>query len=114
MGRYHEPPPSTPEGLAEALDQDSVESICERLPGQAIHGGDPGWLTSLCLRLSHHPSTDVRRAAVVALGHLARIHCDIDRDRVVPRLALLADDALLSGAAADALDDIATFASDHP
>lgn len=114
MNRYQEPPQATRDELTDAIQRGHDELIVERLVGLALNGGDPQWLTSMCIDLLEHPSTDVRRAAVVALGHLARIHRDIDRDRVVPRLTLLADDAALSGAAADALDDIATFAADHP
>ena len=114
MSRYRGLPPTTREEVAEALKGNCFELICARFLGAVVHGEEPQGLTTTCIELLEHPSTEVRRAAVVALGHVARIHRNIDRESVIPRLALLADDAQLSGAAADALDDIATFAPRRP
>ncbi|GAA1934520.1 hypothetical protein [Nocardioides hwasunensis] len=111
MNRYLEPPSATRADLQIAITADDPEQICECLIGLALGGEDPAWLTTVSIDLLRHPSTEVRRAAVTTLGHVARIHRTIDKERVVRHLESMADDPELSGPASDALDDIAMFVS---
>jgi len=56
---------------------------------------------------------NVRRVAVTALGHLARIHRTLDLDRVLPVLAQISGEVEPAGTVEDAMDDIRLFISAH-
>jgi len=110
--RYEEVPPSSRAALATALLEGDFESAAERLLGVVLHDGDWRWCQDRCLALVDHESEAVRRIAVLGLGHLARLHRQLDVPHVVPRLRELLNDPVLGGAAEDALDDIAVFLPD--
>lgn len=110
MNQYQEPPVTSLAALEAALAMGDSSLISDRLIGLALQGFDADWLTSTALDLTTHPSLNVRKASVTTLGHIARIHRTIDRDRVMTRLHSLSADPDLSGRVADALDDIEQFA----
>ena len=83
--------------------------ICETLVRVALRDSDWWWVQEHCLRLTAATDPDVRRVAATCLGHLARIHGQLDLDRVEPRLRELRADAEVCGSAKDALDDIQQF-----
>jgi hypothetical protein len=108
VSHYEDPALSDPQQLADAIASNDADSISERLIALSLQGEEPSWLTSQAINLSRHPDLTVRRASVVALGHLARVTRTVD-DRVIAHLTSLADDPELAGPATDALDDIAMF-----
>ena len=55
------------------------------------------------------PHVDVRAMAALSLGHVARIHSQLDLDRVVPALTALVTTDIVGSRARDALDDIDVF-----
>src|SRR5690348_2256480 len=67
------------------------------------------WVESRCLQFLESPITDLRDAAILCLGHLARIHHKLNKDKVLPALERHRDDADASGRIDDALDDIEMF-----
>jgi hypothetical protein len=75
----------------------------------AYHDPDWRWVQDLCLRLLNDPDVGMRGIAVLCLGHLARIHGQLDLTRVLPALRRLRDDEEVSARVADAIDDINTF-----
>ncbi|SEB59507.1 hypothetical protein SAMN04489844_0628 [Nocardioides exalbidus] len=112
MNRYEEPDQASPLLLAAAIEADDPDLIISRLIALALQGAEPEWLTGRSIELGSHPSAQVRRASVVALGHIARVHRSIDADVVVAHLQAMASDPDLAGAAADALEDIEMFTGD--
>jgi len=80
----------------------------------AFHDPDWRWVQDLCLRWTTDPDWQVRNGVVLALGHVARIHRRLDRDRVVPVLRTLSEDPRLKGTVDDALEDIDMFVSTEP
>ncbi|RYB94823.1 hypothetical protein EUA93_10960 [Nocardioides oleivorans] len=110
--QFSDPQPTSRAGLAESIEADDPDLISERLIALSLTDVDPDWLTGRSIELASHRSPQVRRAAVVALGHIARVHRAIDADVVLPHLRAMSDDPELAGAAADALDDIEMFAGD--
>ena len=72
---------------------------------RAVQGG--------CLHLTDSQDLNVRRVAVTALGHLARIHRTLDLDRVLPVLAQISGEVEPAGTVEDAMDDIRLFISAH-
>jgi len=72
----------------------------------------PHWRApqDLCVRLARDEDDDVAGLAVTGLGHLARLHGELDLDVVLPLLHELRDTpGPLAGRAEDALEDIETF-----
>ncbi|MFI1239119.1 hypothetical protein [Nocardia salmonicida] len=91
------------------LASDESRIVSETILRLALHDADGAWVTDRALALLDNADTDVRASAATALGHIARIHREIDRDRVVPALRRLLDSPETAGRADDALDDIEVF-----
>jgi hypothetical protein len=72
---------------------------------------DPDWRSTQdrCLNLLTDPDQDVVATAILGLAHLARLHRQLDIDRVLPALQQLASVPGLAGRVSDALDDIKIF-----
>ncbi|GDY33441.1 hypothetical protein [Gandjariella thermophila] len=107
--QYVEPGPVGRDALAAALGGGDGRAIAEALVGVAYHDPDWQWVQDTCLRLLGHPDTGVRAIAITCLGHVARVHRQLDTDKVVPALTRLTSDPDLGGRAEDALDDINHF-----
>lgn len=76
----------------------------------AIHAEDPEAAESACLTLSDHPDGITRGNAILALGHLARIHRRLSVGvRPVVEAALRDPDDWVRGQADAAADDIEHF-----
>ncbi|HBY64199.1 MAG TPA: hypothetical protein DEH78_30625 [Solibacterales bacterium] len=96
-------------GEAEALLRGaSATESATTLIRVALHEPDRAWAERLFLKALDDGRSEVRAAAVTGLGHLARIHCEID-SAALDALRALRDDPLLGGLAEDALDDVSTF-----
>jgi hypothetical protein len=106
---YREPQAITREEAAKAFASTDVERITDALIGLTYHDPDGRWVQDQCLALLDNPDNDVRGLAATCLGHLARIHRDLDRDRVLSALEQLQADAAIGGRVQDALDDIAIY-----
>jgi hypothetical protein len=106
---YREPQAITKEEAAQAFASADVEQINDALIGLTYHDPDGQWVQDQCLALLDYPDDDVRGLAATCLGHLARIHRNLDRDRVVTALEGLRDDPAIGGRVQDALDDIAIY-----
>lgn len=110
---YREPLAITREDAARAFASADVEQINDALISLTYHDDDRRWVEGQCLALLDHPDSDVRGLAATCLGHIARIHRELDRNRVLPALDALRNDPLVGGRAQDALDDIAVYLGDR-
>ncbi|MFI1461233.1 hypothetical protein [Nocardia carnea] len=92
----------------EKLETGDEQSVVETILRLALH--DPGgpWVTEIALNLLGDNSLAIRRAAVLALGHIARLHGEID-ERAVPALQKMLSNPDMRGRAKDALSDIDIF-----
>ena len=52
---------------------------------------------------------DISGLAAICLGHLARIHGQFEKDKVIPILRSRLNDTAIAGRIEDALDDIKMF-----
>lgn len=82
----------------------------ESLIARALAGGDRASVEREIESAASHASPVVRRAAAIALGHVARVHSAIDRALAARVLLALSADPLTRAAANDARDDVAAFA----
>jgi HEAT repeat len=107
--RYQEPEPIERVDAERIFLTGTPEEICDALIGVTFHDPDWRWVQEHCLEFLNHENADVRRLAATCLGHIARIHRQLDRDVVVPALKRLEADPEVAGTASDALDDIRMF-----
>lgn len=106
---YREPQPISRSEAASAFASGIPNRICETLVSLAYYDPDWRWVQVKCLEFSRHSDPDVRGLAATCLGHLARIHRQLDTAIVVPRLNEMLTDPDVKGTAQDALDDISLF-----
>jgi hypothetical protein len=89
---------------------EDMESIASCLVGAAFHLHDWRWAQNKFLELMDHADENVVRVATLCLGHLARIHGELDLHRVLPRLhRQKMDRPAIAGTVDDVLEDIAIF-----
>jgi hypothetical protein len=75
----------------------------------ALYDPDWRWVQDQSLSLLHDRDFDVAATAIIALAHLARLHQQLDLQRVLPALAELKADERLAGRVNDALEDIQIY-----
>jgi hypothetical protein len=103
---YHEIFPMEREDLERLLDSGNEKFIIDALLSAAFYDPDWKWIQTTCLRFLDHPEKSVRWNAATCLGHIARIHRQLDIEIVLPRLMALKADPSIAANVEDALDDI--------
>lgn len=84
--------------------------VIEALMSMCFNINDSKWVQRKCIEVITGKGNDeVKGLAITCLGHVARIHADIDREMVMPVLLECMKDVSLSGRVQDALDDIDMF-----
>ena len=94
------------EELEILLRSGDKQDIQNALLSAAYYDPEWKWVQLQCLALTHHNDHNVRWVAATCLGHLARIHRQLDLDLVLQRLTEMKADPLVSAGVNDALDDI--------
>jgi hypothetical protein len=110
--RYEAPKPASWADVEAAIAQGDADAVTTQMVG-AVET-EQSWRRSQdgCLGLLGHPAVEVRGLAVTCLGHVARIHRQVDRKVVLEALKRVArEEPDLRGRVEDALSDIETFAS---
>jgi len=109
--QYEDPGPLDRETVTSRLLSDDEADVCRTLVAAALHDPDWRWVQSQCVALAEHPSSWVRRTVPICFGHIARIHRQIDRERVESVLDRLATDPVpeVRGCVQEARSDFAIF-----
>jgi hypothetical protein len=98
------------EMLAE-IQSGEVNRVIDGLLRLTLNDPDRGWVEDLLIaHLDKSFDMQIRSLVITCLGHVARIHGAITKERVLPLLRELERDPALGGIAEDALSDIAIFA----
>lgn len=105
---YEEPQLVTRAKALHALESESPEQASEALLSVALHESDRLWAEQVCMKALQDQRRDVVAAAIISIGHIARLHRQVGSE-VVPALRDLSKDPKLAGLVEDALDDILTF-----
>ena len=111
--QYQQPRRYSAAEAEEVFRAGDAHGIAEALISVSLQLPDREWTERWLIHFSTHPHADVRRAAALALGHLARLHGEVS-PQAVSVITRLLDDPELSGAAADAIDDVKMFAGERP
>ncbi|WP_231952142.1 hypothetical protein [Achromobacter sp. MFA1 R4] len=84
--------------------------VADALLNLCFNSDDPEWILDKCIQAIKDGGDDeIKGLAITCIGHVARMHKRIDRNRVMPILDRELDNPVLSGRAQDALDDIDQF-----
>jgi hypothetical protein len=110
-GKYEEVQEYNKESTIEELKSTEANGIVNALLGLTFHEGNWKWVQDICIQYSSHSEYKVRGIAILCFGHLARIHGELDTERVLPivKKALRDSNEFVVGHANSALDDIQFF-----
>nr|WP_308128968.1 hypothetical protein [Actinoplanes polyasparticus] len=110
---FQNPPPAAPADVRAALDRGDLPTALDAMVGTALYDrGDWKELQELHLELLQHDDHQVSALAATCLGHLARVHRQLDEARVVEALHRRRSTPHMAATVTDALDDIEVFL--HP
>ncbi|WP_133164260.1 hypothetical protein [Solimonas fluminis] len=93
----------------EAFASNDPKRICRALVSIAFYDDDWQWVQDKCLHYLEDNDEYLACLAATCLGHIARIHGKLDREKVLPSLHAKASDPRISSCVSDALDDIDMF-----
>jgi len=110
--RYEAPLPIELAGAESQMASGEPALIADALLRASLLRVDASWVEAACLRSIEHPEPEVQWAAMLALGHLVRIHGYIDLDTLLSKFQPFNKDPRLWGRVDDLLDDIRTFLRD--
>ncbi|MBA2367845.1 MAG: hypothetical protein H0V82_02335 [Candidatus Protochlamydia sp.] len=108
---YEEPKEVNRNEVLKKFSSGESNEICNALVSMAFYDEDWKWSQDQCLNFLEHSDSNVRGVAATCLGHIARIHQFIERERVENALTLHLKDKEISGTVMNALSDIKMFVS---
>jgi len=92
------------------LRSEDTATVCRALLGMAFCEPDWRWTQDIFLDfLENRDSLDVKRMALTCLGHIARIHQQIEKDKIMPVLEKYRNHPDLNGTVSDVFDDFELF-----
>lgn len=109
MQKFHEAPQILRIDALKAFASGESEQICKALVSVAFHENDWRWVQEKCLEFLASDDADISGLAATCLGHIARIHRSLDKERVMTALTQRLGDSRIAGRIEDALDDIMCF-----
>jgi hypothetical protein len=96
--------------IIELLKAADEEIVSQALLYMTFNIQDAEWIQKTCLEfISTSENNSMRGLAITCLGHVARIHGEINEELTVPALMLYLEKESLSERAQNALDDIEIF-----
>ncbi len=109
MAEFRNPEQMSREEISQFFSSNKKNEICDALISMAFYDKDWKWSQDQCLHFLSHPDADVKGVAVSCLGHIARIHRQLDREVVEKALKEHLHDKIISDRVNDALEDIETY-----
>jgi hypothetical protein len=106
---YDEGKPISHEDARRARDAGSEEELCDALVAVVLNTKDREWAEDFCISCASHSSAGVRGLVATCIGHIARIHRQLDLAKMTPILRTLSRDPDIAGRVQDAIDDICMF-----
>src|SRR5262249_26238912 len=84
--KYHEIPNLTRSQIEKALSTGDRRAIIDAILSASMFAHDLEWTLEICLKHAGSDDANVRCIAIEGLGHIARLHRQIDARRVMPVL----------------------------
>jgi hypothetical protein len=109
MNKFSDVPELSREDARRSFSSGDAEKICNALVSVTFHDQDWRWAQELCLGFLSSQDSRISGLAATCLGHLARIHRSIDREKVLESLRGHLSDTEIAGRVEDAIDDIEMF-----
>ena len=91
------------------FSSNDADKICYTMVAVAFHEQDWKWAQDKFLYFLTNDNPEISGLAATCLGHVARIHRQIEKERVIPLLRSRLNDAKIGGLIEDALSDIEMF-----
>ena len=107
--KYEQPGRASRGDLDAALESGDDALSAQALVGLVFHDDGWRWCQNKCLELLGHQSFRLRGIAITCLGHIARIHGQLDVALVQSELQRMRDEPGLRGAIEEAESDISIF-----
>ncbi len=107
---YDEPKKLSKAEAERIFASSDLHNLREALVSMALNEYDWHWVQEKCLAFTSHADASVRSVAATCIGHIARIHGQLDLERVMPCLESLLEDPATAGYAETAIDDVQMFA----
>jgi hypothetical protein len=109
MNKYSNNFPLDKDSAEKIFASNDVKRICHAMVAVALHEQDWKWVQDKCLMFFMSDNPDISGLAATCLGHVARIHKQLERDKVIPLLRSRLNDPAIAGQIGDALEDIEMF-----
>ena len=99
----------TRQAAEESFSTRDVKKICETLVAISLHEPDWKWAQDKCLHYLNDENPDIQGISATCLGHIARIHGELEREKVLTALHAHLGKDITDGQIQDAIDDITMF-----
>lgn len=109
MNKYDEVQRISKEEAAKAFASGDPERVCRALVSIAFYDDDWRWVQETCMSCLTDSNPQISGTAATCLGHVARIHRQIDKEEILVALRAHLQDSKISGRVSDAIDDIDMF-----
>ncbi|HEV8053138.1 MAG TPA: hypothetical protein VGP47_11640 [Parachlamydiaceae bacterium] len=106
---FENPERKTHQELLKIFSSGDANEICDALVAMAFYDEDWKWCQEQCLFLLEHFDKNISGLAAICLGHIARIHGQLDKELVESVLSNHLNNKEISGRIEDALGDIKMF-----
>lgn len=113
MSLYDEVQQISRDEAVNALASEDPSRVCRALVAIAFHDDDWRWVQETCLVYLLSRDPQISGVAATCLGHVARIHNILDKEKVLSALRARASDPEISGRISDAIDDVEMFVASH-
>lgn len=112
MNKYYNVFPLDKESAEKIFASNDTKKICHAMVAIALHEQDWKWVQEKCLAFFLSDNPEISGLAAICLGHVARIHGQLEKDKVIPILRRRLNEPEIAGQIEDALSDIEMFAKD--
>jgi hypothetical protein len=106
---YQEITPITKQEAEKAFSSNDSEKICTALVAISFYEEDWKWAQDKCLGFLESEGYEFSSLAATCLGHIARVHGKLEKDKVMQALNRHINDPKISGYIEDAIGDINMF-----
>jgi hypothetical protein len=109
MSRLQYPRRITKEEAEKAFLSKNINVICDALLSAIFYINDWKWCQEHCFEFLENQDPEISGLAATCIGHIARIHKNLAKQKAVEKLKNHLSSQTISGQVQDALDDIEIF-----